>query len=259
MEARSINFGNEKNITFQSSFVLPSKIEETLVNYRILEDWLYLQVEKEQYGLRAVNTHQKEILEHLVRYEGHALIRVDKISGLSVVITVFTYSGVAHFTGSEMFSIVVNSAINITLSNFNINKSKLNLFFSSEFLCGDRCFAILSRDGDLNKATLIGENYYCTIEQTKQNIMQVVNLRKRRKNSYVQGSILLLRGNIQFQDLLNYSSQQSEETQRKFRESVKDNQQLLNLWSLYNELETLAMKQEVKELGAIKYLSLIHI
>lgn len=254
MEAKQVNFGNEKNITFRASSHLPMEMEETFIEYQIIEDQIYILGEQQaRYGLQAETAAQKEILNHLQQYNGLSLVRIDQLSGWNVTITVFTYAGAVHFTDEELFSIVINSAIDRELRKLGIGTTQLPQFFTSEFLCKERCFAIPAQDGDLGSLTLVGENYFCKIERTKQNIMQVTNIWRRRKNNYVQGAILLLSGNIEFQDQLTHTAQQSEATQKKFIESVKDNQHLLKLWSLYSELEIEAMKQEVNELGAIKY------
>lgn len=253
MEARTISFGNERSVTFRAGSSIPVGLEDQLVEYRVIEDRLYLLANGTQYALRAESDSQLELLEHLTHYAGHTLVRIDKLQGVSVMLTVFTYAGAAQFTGNESFTVVVNSAIELQLRNLRLPQTDLVRLFTKEFLCGDRCFALPGRGGNMDTVTLIGENLTCKIERTKQDIMQVVDIAQRRRNHYFPGAIVLLSGSIRFQDELNHTVQHSQETQKKFAESVKDNQELLRLWSLYSELELAAMKQEVNELGVLKY------
>lgn len=252
MEAKKINFGNEISINFISHTPFNKTLEGKLVDFQIIDNQLYLiENSTKPVLLRTENTTQVEAIIHLLQYKKSSLIRIDNVNGKSVLLTIFTYPNVINFNNNETFTISIQSSIEMQLKQLNISKNNLISFFTSEFMVDGKCFVLTSKDQ--NKFTLVGERYFCYLEKTKQNIVQVVELRGRRLNSPVHGAITLLTGNIVFQDLISDNSQLTRETNKKFMEGIKDTHELLRLWELYSELEIEALKQEVNELGYVKY------
>ncbi|WP_223592410.1 AAA domain-containing protein [Neobacillus bataviensis] len=253
MEAKKINFGNEISINFTTQTPFNKKLEGELVDFQIIDNQLYLiENSTKPVMLKTENTTQVEPITHLLQYKKSSLIRIDNVSGKSLLLTIFTYPNVIEFHNNETFTISIQSSIELQLKHLNISKNNLSSFFASEFMVDGKCFVLTSKDK--NKYTLVGERYFCYMEKTKQNIVQVVELRGRRLNSQVHGAITLLKGNIVFQDLISDKSQLTSETNKKFMEGIKDTHELLRLWELYSDLEIGALKQEVNELGYVKYI-----
>lgn len=251
MYAKNINFGNELCDNFTSVKQLPKELEENLVSFEIFNNEIYLCNENNPIRLCGNSSFQENTVEQIKTYKEQTLLRVDKISGKNIYLSIYIFPRVITFENNENFTITIDQATELDLRRQNIQGDILQ-FFNKQFMLEDKCFALIS-DKDLNIITLIGDNYFCKIKRSNQNYLHVIELRSRRTNQQVLGEVTLLKGNISFVDTLSDKSQLTNETNKKYQNSIKDTHSLLKLWSLYNELELEASKQEINEMGFIKY------
>lgn len=253
--AKNINFGNESCDNFTSVKLLPKELEENLVSFEIINNEIYLCNENNLIRLCGNSSFQEKTVEQIKIYKEKTLLRVDKISGKNIYLSIHIFPRVINFENNEKFTITIDQATEMELRR---KQRRLNIqgdilkFFKEQFMLEDKCFALIP-DKDLNMITLIGDNYFCKIKRNNQNYLHVIELSERRPNQQVLGEITLLKGNISFLDKLSDKSRLTAETDRKYEESIKDNHSLLKLWSLYNELELEVSKQEINEMGFVKY------
>lgn len=253
MYAKNVNFGNESSNNFTSFEELPKNFEESLVRFEIYDDELYLYNEDKLVRLYGDSSSQERTIEMIKTNKEKVLLRVDKISGRNIVLSVFIFPRVINFENNENFVITIDQSTEIDLRRQNINGDILQ-FFYSQFMLENKCFALLS-DGNSDFITFIGSNYFCKIKRSNQNYLHVIDVRPRKNNQQVFGEVTLFQGNISFVDTLTDKSQLTYETNKKYENSIRDTQSLLKLWSLYNDLELEAAKQEVDEMGFVKYSS----
>lgn len=251
MYAKNINFGNESCDNFTSVKPLPKELEENLMSFEILNNEIYLSHENNPIRLYGNSSFQENTVEQIKTYKDQTLLRVDKISGKNIYLSIYIFPRVINFENNENFTITIDQATELELKRQNIQGNILQ-FFNNQFMLDDKCFALIS-DKDLDIITLIGNNYFCKIKRSNQNYLHVIGLRPRRTNQQVLGEVTLLKGNISFVDTLSDKSQLTYETNKKYQNSIKDTHSLLKLWSLYNELELESSKQEINEMGFIKY------
>lgn len=193
----------------------------------------------------------QDVVYDLEYYKDACIVRIDAINNLSVLFTIIKFSQSIQFNENEALKFVINKAIEADLRNLSVHKNPVD-FFKEEFLVEDICFARTNKN--LDKVTLIGTEYTCVFQKTKQSIMQAIEIRPLRNRAAIYGTIKVFRGCISFQDHLN-NAQLSIDAMKKYQESLKDTHELLKLWNLYSELETELAKEQIEELGSLKYTS----
>lgn len=253
MYAKNISFGNESYDNFSSVQPIPAELEEKLVKFEIINNEIYLCHKKDLLQLYGNSSFQENTIERIKVYKDQTLLRVDKISGKNIYLSIYIFPRVIDFQNNEKLVITIDQSAERELKHQNILTDILQ-FFNKEFMLEDKCFA-QNFGKDLNIITLIGDNYFCQIQRTNQNYLHVIALKPRKANQQVFGEVTLLKGNISFIDILSDKSQLTKETNKKYEDSIKDTNSLLKLWSLYNELELEAAKQEINEMGFLKYRS----
>jgi hypothetical protein len=252
--ATDIHFGQQLQYNAQTNAPLEKKYEGTLVKMIHSGGSIFLD------GGNGVNSlvelvlpeqSLQKVIHDLEYYKDACLFRIDHIQRRSILFTMMTFTKAIHFDEKEALKFVVNKAIESDIRKYSIKEDLLS-FITEEFLLDDLCFARTNENSD--KVTLIGTRYMCVFQKTKQNILQAIEIIRLHNQAAIYGNIVLLRGNLSFQDHLN-NAQLSYEAQRKYQDSLKDTQELLKLWHLYSDLETEAAKEQIEEIGSLKYTS----
>ncbi|MBD7970425.1 AAA domain-containing protein [Paenibacillus gallinarum] len=192
----------------------------------------------------------QNVIYELEYYKEACIVRIDAINYMSILFTIIKFSQSIQFNENEALKFVINKAIEADLKKLSVHYNPID-FFKEEFLVEDICFA---RTKNLDKITLIGTKYTCVFQKTSQNIMQAIEIKPLRNRSAINGTIIVFRGFISFQDHLN-NAQLSIDAMKKYHESLKDTHELLKLWNLYSELETELAKEQIEELGSLIYTS----
>ena len=193
----------------------------------------------------------QNVIYDLEYYKDACLIRIDNINHLSILFTIIKFTKTIHFNETEALKFVINKAIEFDLRKYSIHKDPIH-FFTEEFLVDDVCFARTNENSE--KVTLIGTHFMCVFQRTKQNILQAFEIIPLQNRAAIYGNIIVFRGDISFQDHL-HNAQLSYEANKKYQESLKDTHELLKLWNLYSELEIETAKEQIEELGSLKYTS----
>lgn len=253
MDAKNINFGNELCDNFTSTKELPKELEDKLISFEILNNELYLYHRNNVIRLCGRSSFQQNTVEQIKINKEKTLLRVNKISGKNVHLSIFIFPRITSFENNENFVITIDRTAEMIIRKQNIQVDPLQ-FFYDKFILEDKCFTLVSNK-NLNIITLIGDNYYCKVKRTNENYLHVIDLWRRNINQQVFGELILFKGNISFVDALTDKSKLIYKTNKKYEESIKDTRSLLKLWSLYNELELEASKQEIDEMGFVKYYS----
>ncbi|MCM3364785.1 ATP-binding protein [Niallia sp. MER TA 168] len=262
MFATDISFGQQLQYNASTKQPLKKNLEGRLVNLIHLEGALFLNLEDQgdkRSLMELVMTESllEEVINNLEYYKDSCLIRVDHNNKHSVTFTTIILTNVVHFNEMEPLKLVINQAIEYDFLKYSIKKKEMD-FFKEEFLLDDFCFIwrenSLDSLGALDKITLIGREYMCVFQRNKQHILQAIEIRRHRNRAAIFGYILAFKGNILFQDNLD-NAQMSYEANKKYQDSLKDTNELLKLWNLYSELEIVAAKEQIEEIGYIKYSS----
>ncbi|MDQ0257849.1 hypothetical protein J2S74_005312 [Evansella vedderi] len=254
MLASDISFGQQLQYNAATKTPLEEKYEGLLVKMVHSGNSLFLDLEDGATSLVEVflpDSTFQHVIHDLEYYKDACLIRIEGINQNSILFTTIKFSDTVHFSESESLKFVINKAIEFDLNKYAPYKDPIQ-FFEDEFLLDDLCFVRSNDNGD--KVTLIGTQYMSVFQRTKQNILQAIQIIPLQNRAAVYGKILVFKGSISFQNHLN-NAQLSYETNRKYQESLKDTQELLKLWNLYSELETEAAKEQIEEIGSLKYTS----
>ncbi len=254
MRATDISFGQQLQYNAVINVPIESTYEGKLVKVVSLGDSLY--IDKEENDLVEITLNervQQTVMNDLAYYKDACLVRLDSINNLSILFTIIKFTKSITFEENEALKFVINKAVEKDLEKFAIKKEGVVDFLKREFLV-DNEVAFARTSEDLEKLTLIGERFTILFQKTKQNIMQAVEVRRLQKGAPIFGTIIVFRGSIDFQDHLD-NAQLSNDANRKYIESLKDTQELLKLWELYSELETEAAKEQIEELGSLRYTS----
>jgi superfamily I DNA and/or RNA helicase len=252
VRAADISFGQQLQYNATSKIPIDRKFEGSFVKLISSGGLLFLDKGEAQNSLVELflpeSTFQSVIYD-LEYYKDACLIRIDAINNLTILFTIIKFSQSIKFNESETLKFIINRAIETDLKKLSIHKNPKD-FFIDEFLVGDVCFARTNEN--LEKVTLIGTDFTCVFQKTKQNILQALEIKRLHNRAAIYGNLIIFRGCISFQDHLN-NAQLSNEANKKYQESLQDTQELLKLWNLYSELEKEAAKEQIEELGSLKY------
>ncbi|WP_379969610.1 DEAD/DEAH box helicase [Ectobacillus sp. sgz5001026] len=254
MKATDISFGQQYQYNATINVPLERKYEGSLMKMIPSGDKLFLDKGEGVNGLVEVilpESALRNVIYDLEYYKNACLVRMDAINSLSVLFTIIKFTQAIHFNENENLKFIINKAIEADFKKLAIHKKPIN-FFKEEFLVDDVCFVRTNKS--LEKVTLIGSEFICIFQKTKQNIMQAIEIQHLRNRSAIYGTIMVFRGCISFQDHLN-NAQLSYDGMKKYQESLKDTHELLKLWDLYSELETELAKEQIEDLGSLKYTS----
>lgn len=256
MFATDISFGQQLQYNAITKAPLEKTFEGKLVNMVHTGDTLFIKLDNNEKAgnlieLEMPESSLQQVLYDLKYYKDACLIRVDKITNRTILFTRMIFSKTVHFHENEALKLIINKAIEFDLRKYSIRKNPID-FFTEEFLIDDICFIRGEENSD--KISLIGTQYMCVFQRNKQNILQAIEITRVFNRAAIFGNILVFKGNISFQDNLNHA-QLSHEANRKYEESLKDTQELLKLWNLYSQLETEAAKEQIEEIGSLKYTS----
>ena len=254
MLATDISFGQQLQYNATTKEPLEQKYEGMLVKMIHSGNSIFLKCGEVATSLFEVVLPERtlqNVIYDLEYYKDACLIRIDKINHLSILFTVIKFTKTIYFNETEALKFVINKAIEIDLRKYSVYKDPI-YFFTEEFLVNDVCFARTNESSE--KITLIGTHFMCVFQRTKQNILQAFEIIPLQNRAAIYGNIIVFRGDISFQDHI-HNAQLSYEANKKYEESLKDTHELLKLWNLYSELETEAVKEQIEELGSLKYTS----
>lgn len=251
MEAKHIKFGKEICGTFQLDSSFKVNLEDHIVKFEYIGDDFYLIYNDECVRLQINNNANRDTIQQFIKYRDQGILRADRISGDQIFLTFFVFYKIITFAVDEKFTVILGAPVDLYLKRKNIH-DKLG-FFNSQFLLGDRLFAIADQK-ESGKFILIGDSYKCEVVRDRRNYLYATKLSENRAQN-IYGSILVYQGNVGFADALSVEAQLKSLTNQKYEESIKDTSSLLKLWKLYNDLELETNKQEVEELGYLHYTS----
>lgn len=252
MKASSINFGKEIIENFRMANPLPKDAIDELIDFSITNNHLTLIFKDKDYEVVDITTTQQYLIEEISSNESRVIIRLEAMGRIKATLAIFFMMDATEFYDSDPLNILIDSKVEMDLLKLNI-RSDIVSSFHEQFMLKGICFAIFPRKEN-DRITLLGDRYICKLELTNQNFLKAAEIKGRRKDIY-NDSVTLLRGKIDFVDHIGDKTQLSKEIEKKFKESTKNNEALMNLWDIYSEVEVELRKKEAEDIGTLEYVS----
>jgi len=252
MKASNIDFGKEVIENYRLKYPLPAKAIDDIIDYKINGNRLFLIYKDKEHEVIDTTQSQQRLIEEIDANKSKVIMRLEAMGKIKATVTIMFMMDVTEFEGINSLKIFINSKIEMELVKRKIREDMVS-FFSEQFMLKDMCFALLPKEEN-SLITLLGDHYICKLRLTRQNILEAYDISRRRSDIY-NDSVTLLRGSIEFIDQIGDRTQLSKDIDRKFRESTRNNEKLMDIWSLYSEVEVESRKKKMEELGTLEYVS----
>lgn len=252
MKASSIDFGREIIENFRMANPLPKDAIDEIINFKINNNRLALIYKDKEYEVVETTISQQNLIQEISSNESRVIIRLEAMGRIKATVTIFFMMDATEFYDHDPLNILIDSQVEMDLLKRNV-RSDIVAFFREQFMLQGICFAIFPRK-ETDRITLLGDRYICKLELTSQKILKATEVSGRRRDIY-NDSVTLLRGKIEFVDNIGDKTQLSKEIEKKFKESTKNNEALMNLWALYSDAEVELRKKEAEELGTLEYIN----
>ena len=255
---------NSKKIKFVEEFCFTAILEDTetlittgLVDYQVLQDDFFIENDNGEFVRASIVREEKIVLAQLQLSYGRALLRVDKISGEYIELTLLEFSEKVQYDDANPLRIVVDQAIAADLRANNIEFEKAVDEIIKQVLVKENgkyalVYSIGKEDGTLE---MIGDRYTFTICETSQYYLHIVQVRKRANKNRIDFPIVLLSGTIEIVNELTDRAILTARADEQYAMLISSDAEFINLWNIYNDLELESIKQQASEMGFLKYKS----
>lgn len=255
---------NSKKIKFVEEFCFTAILEDAetlittgLVDYQVLQDDFFIENDNGEFVRASIVREEKIVLAQLQLSYGRALLRVDKISGEYIELTLLEFSEKVQYDDANPLRIVVDQAIAADLRANSIEFEKAVDEIIKQVLVEENgkyalVYSIGKEDGTLE---MIGDRYTFTICETSQHYLHIVQVRKRANKNRIDFPIVLLSGTIEIVNELTDRAILTARADEQYAMLINSDAEFINLWNIYNDLELESIKQQASEMGFLKYKS----
>lgn len=192
-----------------------------------------------------------DVLDQLKKYESRSLLRVDCVIEKKNIVQMALLTYTAKRVLEKPLLIVVDEAVSGDLRRKNLTTEEAVGKFTNWFLYKTKKEAICFTVGNENMQ-LFSRNNSLTIKPSRMSgALHVVNLRDRR--NFPEGLIQMLCGEIIFTDQKAVRDEIARQGNDVYQALIKDNNELLKLWSAYNDCEKELAKKKASEMGVLRY------
>lgn len=256
MNSKKIKFANEFCFTaiFEDA---ENSIKTGLVDYQVPQDDLFLKTEAGEFVRVSIAKEERTVISQLSLSYGRALLRVDKVAGEYISLTLLEFSDKVLYDEENPLRIIVDQAISADLRANNIEFEKAVEDIKKQMIVeenGRYAFAY-SLGNESGSLELIGDRYSYTIAETPQHYLHIIQIKKRTNKNRIDFPIVLVSGSIEIVNELTDRAILTARANEQYAKLIGSDAEFIDLWNIYNDLELESIKLQASEMGYLKYKS----